>query len=584
MDAKKAQKEIKELTDQIKKYDDYYYIRNNPIISDHQYDRLRQQLNQLEALYPQYILSYSPSRRVGSPDNKNIPFAGVLHQNPMLSITDVWNDSDVLEFDKRMKQLLGIKDLEYIVEPKYDGLSCNLLYERGLLKQGSTRGDGFEGEDVTSNVRTIHTIPLQLSDKNPPESIEIRGEVLMFKQNFEKLNRHQETKGLSLFANPRNAAAGSLRQLDPKITAKRNLHFLGWGIGLYSNWKPATQDALLNQLIKWGFEVDRHRKVCKNIKETLTTYKEFSKIRDGFPFEIDGIVIKVNNFTNQEKLGNTSHAPRWSVAYKFVAKRTTTKIMNIVSQVGRTGIVTPVAIFDPVALGGVTIKRATLHTYGLLQKKDIRIGDMVLIERKGDVIPEVVKPIKELRTGKEMIVKIPKNCPSCGSTLKKNGAYLICTNISCPAQLLGRTLQLVSKSAFDIKGLGKKNIQLLIDHHLIHDPADIFFLKEKDLINLPKWESKKVQNLLVEIKSKKNITFSSFIYALSILGVGLHMAILLAKHFKTIDRLKNAGIDKIVKIPSIGNNIAQSLVSFFRNKNNTTLISKLKNAGVLIKF
>lgn len=582
MNAQKAKKEIKELTDLIKKYDDYYYIQDNPIISDHQYDQLRQQLGQLESLYPNYVLSYSPNRRVGSPDDKTTPFAKVLHQNPMLSITDVWNNSEVLEFDKRMKELLGNTELEYMVEPKYDGLSCNLLYEKGQLKQGSTRGDGFEGEDVTNNVRTIHTIPSQLADSNPPDLIEIRGEVIMFKEDFRRLNRHRETKGMSLFANPRNAAAGSLRQLDANVTSRRDLHFLGWGIGLYSKWKPATQDALLNQLIKWGFEVDQHRKVCKNIKETLSIYKEFLKIRDGLPFEIDGIVIKVNDFTDQEKLGNTSHAPRWSVAYKFVPKRTTTRIVNIISQVGRTGIVTPVAIFDPVALGGVIIKRATLHTYGLLQKKDIRIGDVVWIERRGDVIPEVVKPIIVLRTGKEMIVKAPKYCPSCGSILKKNGAYLICTNTSCPAQLLGRTLQLVSKSAFDIKGLGKKNVQLLIDHHLIHDAADIFFLKEKELINLPKWKNKKVQNILLEIKAKKKIYLSNFIYALSILGVGFHMAKLLAKKFKTIDRLMNADVDEIRKIPSCGDNIAQSMVSFFKNKNNIALISKIENAGVEI--
>lgn len=583
MDKKKAQHRIKVLTNQIRKYDDDYYIKNNPVISDLEYNQLRRKLKQLEEKYPQYILPDSPSKRVGTPLKNTIESATISYIIPMLSITDAWSVEELLNFDKTRKKLLDVPTLSYMCEPKYDGLSCSLLYEKGILKQGSTRGDGYEGEDVSKNVKVIKNIPLKLNGNNPPELVEVRGEVILFKEDFKKLNQQQELNKRPLFANPRNAAAGSLRQLNPTITASRKLHFFGWGIGLHKGWFPKTQNEILNQLIQWGFTVDSHRKICKTMEEAVIFYNEITKIRDDLLFDIDGIVIKINRYDFREKLGNTAHAPRWSIAYKFEAKRVTTRVKDIISQVGRTGVVTPVAILEPVKFGGVLIKRATLHTFSILKNKDIRIGDRVIIERAGDVIPEVIAPITSIRKGKEKPFHRPKNCPSCGSTLKPRGAYWVCENIACPAQLLGRTKHLVSKQAFNIKGLGASNIELLIKHNLINNPADIFKLTENNLIKLPKWGAKKTVNLLNEINLRKKITLPKFINALSIRGVGINTAKLLAKHFGNLDKLKQADITDLKQIQCIGQNVAIAIFDFFKDKFNLLFIKKMLDAGVIIQ-
>lgn len=582
MNKKLAKKRIKTLTDEISKYDTFYYEKNNPLISDLEYDKLRKELDTLEKKFPEFILPESPSKRVGVPITVNRA-AVVPHKIPMFSITDVWNDKEVYSFDNSRKNLLEIDKLSYMCEPKYDGLSCSLLYEKGILKQGSTRGNGYEGEDVTKNVRVIDTIPPKLKDNNPPEVIEIRGEVVLFKKDFKKLNKQQQSQKKPLFANPRNAAAGSLRQIDPNITASRKLHFFGWGIGIHKGWQPKTQDELLNQLIRWGFTVDSHRKICNTIKETIQFYDEIGKIRNSLPFEIDGIVIKINNLNFQEKLGNTAHAPRWSIAYKFNAKQVTTKLKDIITQVGRTGVVTPVAILEPVKLGGVLITRANLHTFDQIENKDIRIGDKVLIERAGDVIPEVIEPIIELRTGKEQMFKRPKYCPSCSSLLIQSGAYWVCKNSKCPAQLLAKTEFLVSRQAFNIKGLGESSIKLMMKYKLIKDPADVFYLTKENLIQLPKWGDKKAENLIKEINYRKKITLSKFINALSIQGVGITAAKILANHFKSLDELKSANKEALMNIHSIGQNVADALISFFKNDYNLNIINKMLNAGVTIK-
>ncbi len=583
MDKNKAENRIKILTDLIGEYDDDYYVKNNPVVSDSEYDELRKELKQLEEKYPQYILANSPSKRVGTPLINNKKSAVISHIIPMLSITNVWSDEDMLNFDKTRKKLLRVNTLSYVCEPKYDGLSCALLYEKGILKQGSTRGDGYEGEDISKNVRVIDTIPLKLNDHNPPELVEIRGEVVLFKEDFKKLNLKQQSNKLPLFANPRNAAAGSLRQLKPTITASRKLHFFGWGIGLHKGWYPNTQNEILNQLIQWGFIVDSHWKMCKYIEEAITFYDETAKIRDDFWFDIDGIVIKVDRYDFQEKLGNTAHAPRWSIAYKFEAKQVTTTIKDIITQVGRTGVVTPIAILEPVRLGGVLIKRATLHTFNILKKKDIRIGDRVIIERAGDVIPEVVGPITVIRTGKEKPFRRPKNCPSCGSILKQSGAYWVCKNMGCPAQLLARTKHLASKQAFNIKGLGVRGIQLMIKHNLIKDPADVFYLNKDKLVKLPKWGEKKAENLVHEIAFRKHISFSKFINAFSIQGVGITVAKILAENLENLDNLMSTNKDTLTKIPSIGSNIADDIIDFFKNDYNLLVIKKILDAGVTIK-
>ena len=582
MDEDKAENRIKILTDLIGKYDDDYYIKNNPVVSDLEYDELRNELKQLEAKYPQFILPNSPSKRVGVPKISNNTTV-VPHKVPMFSIADVWNDEEVYKFDKTRKKLLGVTTLSYMCEPKYDGLSCSLLYENGMLKKGSTRGDGYEGEDVSKNVRVINTIPLKLNDNNPPELVEIRGEVVLLKEDFKKLNQQQLSYKLPLFANPRNAAAGSLRQLNPMITASRKLHFFGWGIGIHKEWNPKTQNEILNQMIEWGFMVDPHRKVCNNIEEANQFYNETAKIRDDFRFDIDGIVIKVSRYDFQEKLGNTAHAPRWSIAYKFEAKQVTTIIKDVITQVGRTGVVTPVAILEPVRLGGVLIKRATLHTFNILKKKDIRIGDRVIIERAGDVIPEVVGPITAIRTGKEKLFRKPKNCPSCGTVLEKKGAYLICKNPQCPAQLLAKTAYLVSRQAFNIKGLGKSSIELMIKYKLIKDLADVFYLDKDKLAKLPKWGKKKAENLVHEIAFRKHISFSKFINAFSIQGVGITVAKILAENLENLDNLISTNKDTLTKIHSVGPNIADDIIDFFKNDYNLLVIKKILDAGVTIK-
>ena len=360
MDEKEAKKRIEELTKQIAYHDYRYYVLDDPVISDAEYDALRRELKSLEDEYPQFILPDSPRNRIGPPRISGTSFPKVEYEIPMPSITDAWSDEEILAFDKRVRKNLGVESVTYMCEPKYDGLSCSLLYENGLLARGSTRGDGHIGEDVTPNVRTIRSIPLRLLG-NAPELIEIRGEVIMPKRAFKKLNEEQAKQNKPLFANPRNAAAGSLRQLDPNVTAKRKLVFFGWGIGISQGWKPKTQKVLLDQLQSWGFKVDPHNKYCENIDETLSFHKEMTKIREKLPFEIDGIVIKVNNMNWQQTLGSTAHAPRWAIAYKFAPREATTKVTDIILQVGRTGVVTPVAILEPVNIGGVIVERANVQ-------------------------------------------------------------------------------------------------------------------------------------------------------------------------------------------------------------------------------
>lgn len=582
MEEKQAKERIEKLTQDISNYDAYYYAKNNPLISDLEYDKLRKELDQLEKKYPQYILAESPSRRIGTPI-VSIKTTAVKYKVPMFSISNVWNNEEVLDFDRTRKKLLNTSSISYMCEPKYDGLSCALLYENGILKQGSTRGDGYEGEDVSENVKEINSIPLKLKGNNLPRLIEIRGEVVLFKDEFKRLNKKQEALGKPLFANPRNAAAGSLRQLDPKITAARNLHFFGWGIGIYQGWKPKTQEKLLNQLLEWGFSVDIHRKVCNSIENAIRFHIQTEKVRVEFPYDIDGIVIKINNYNFQEQLGNTAHAPRWSIAYKFENRQLTTTLKDITTQVGRTGIITPIAILEPVKLGGVLIKRASLHTFDLLEKKDLRIGDRVIIERAGDVIPEVIAPINAWRTGKESIYQKPKKCPSCGSLLVESSAYLICKNTSCPAQLLAKTVFLTSREAFNIKGLGECSIELMIAYKFIKDQADVFYLTKENLLKLPKWREKKAQNLITEINFKKHINFSKFINALSIQLIGKNTAKLLAKHFNNLDDLKRVDKNTLMTIPSIGPNAADALIDFFKDDYNLQIIKKMLDAGVSIK-
>ena len=581
MDEKEAKARIAELTKTIAYHDYRYYVLDNPVISDAEYDALRRELKVLEEQYPQFVLPESPSRRIGSPRISNTKFPKVEYEIPMPSIIDAWNDNEILAFDQRVKTRLSVKQVSYTCEPKYDGLSCSLRYESGLLVQGSTRGDGHIGEDVTPNVRTIRSIPLRLLGE-APELVEVRGEVIMSKKAFKQLNSEQARQNKPLFANPRNAAAGSLRQLDPNITSERKLLFFGWGIGLHKGWEPKTQGELLKQLQTWGFKVDTHHKYCENINEAIRFHKEMTAFRDKLPFEIDGTVIKVDNLRWQQIMGSTAHAPRWAIAYKFAPQEATTKVLNIILQVGRTGVITPVAILEPVNIGGAIVERATLHTFRQLRKKDIRIGDRVVVQRAGDVIPEVVAPIVSARTGKERILPIPRSCPSCGTPLQKDGAYYLCPNATCPAQLLGRIQHMASRRAFDIRGLGEKVALQLINEGLVKNPADIFSLKKEDLLKLPGWGEKRASNLVVEIETHKHISFGRFIFALSIRNVGFQVAQTIAKHFKTLDALERASMETIANIPGVGPVVANKIKMFFSETHNQTLVHKMLENGITI--
>ncbi len=583
-----AKKEIERLREEIRYHDYRYYVLNDPVITDAEYDRLFRRLQELEEQFPELVTPDSPTQRVGGAPLPE--FRKVRHRVPMLSIQDAFNDEEILEFDRRVKRQLGLPldaDIEYTIEPKMDGLAASLIYENGVFTLGATRGDGFEGEDVTANLKTIKSVPLRLIDKElpPPRYLDVRGEVFMTKKDFEELNRRQAEKGGKLFANPRNAAAGSLRQLDPRITAERKLDIYFYGIGEVEggpNFK--TQWEILTTLPKWGLKVNPLAKKCKNIQEAIEAHKEILAKREELPYDADGTVIKVNKLELWGKLGTTTRFPRYMIAYKFPAHEAITRILDIVVSVGKSGIVTPVAILEPVNVGGAIVSRASLHNEDEIRRKDIRIGDWVIVRRAGDVIPEVVKPIPERRTGNEKIFQMPKNCPACGTPLVKEGAYWVCTNASCPAQLREHIKHMVSRRAFNIIGMGEKIIDLLLQKGLVKDMADIFYLKYEDIVRLPGFAEKSARNLIQSIERSKKIPFDRFLYALGIRHVGEHIAKVLADNFRTLDDLKKATFTDLIKIKEIGPEIAESVVDFFRNEENLKLIDKMLKAGVEIIY
>ncbi|HKB81464.1 MAG TPA: NAD-dependent DNA ligase LigA, partial [Thermoanaerobaculia bacterium] len=484
MNTLQARRRIDELTKEINEHDSRYYVLDRPSISDAAYDALRRELQELEAKHPSLVRSDSPNRRVGPPRARGAGFAKVRHRVPMFSIDAIWSFEELARFDQRMHKAAGSP--EFICEPKYDGLSCSLTYEDGLLTRAATRGDGTRGEDVTAKVRTIRSVPLRLKG-DPPRLMEVRGEVVIPKRDFARLNAQQRREGLPEFANPRNAAAGSLRQLDPNVTASRPLRFYTWGLGTCQGWSPARQSKLLEGLQAFGFRVDSHVRLCRTSKEIRAFHDAAVRFREKLPFEIDGIVVKIDDLAWHKRLGQTAHAPRWAVAWKFVPRDSTTTVRDIIVQVGRSGTVTPVAVFDPITISGVTVERATLHNEAFVHEKDVRVGDTVLVQRAGDVIPEIVALLSERRSGRERKFRMPRGCPSCGAPLKRDGAYTVCDNASCPAQLLGHVTHLASREALDIRGLGSKVAQQLIDAHLIDSPASIFSLDTASLKKLDGW-------------------------------------------------------------------------------------------------
>lgn len=577
---KEAKKRIDELRKLIRHHDYLYYVLNKPEISDAEYDKLMVELKELEEAYPEFITPDSPTQRVGGFAAEE--FKTVTHVKPMLSLDSAFTEEDVKHFDERVKRELGVEDVEYVVEPKLDGLSVELIYENGVFTRGSTRGDGITGEDVTENLKTVKTVPLKLREKQKvPRMLAVRGEVIMHIKDFEEFNKQLIERGEEPLANPRNAASGSLRRLDPRETAERPLDIFFYEILSIEGVEIETQWSVLEHLKEWGLKVNNLAKKCSKIDDAIEYHAEMNEKRDKLSYEIDGVVIKVNNLSFQEKLGVKARSPRWAIAYKFPPREEETEIMDIVTQVGRTGTLTPVALLKPVDVSGVTVSRATLHNQEFIDQMDIRIGDKVKIARAGDVIPEVVKVLKDKRTGKEKKFHIPSRCPVCGSEVVREGAFYRCTGgLACPAQLKRSIAHYASKGAMDIEGLGRKNVDLLVDSGLIKKISDIYTLKKEDLINLPRFAEKSAENLINGIENSKNQSLARFIYALGIPNVGEHMGRLLAERFNTLDALMNASEEDLVSIYEVGPETAKSIISFFKEKNNRKEIERLKKLGV----
>ncbi len=579
-----AKKKVEHLSKELEHHNHLYYIENNPEISDYEFDTMLNELKAIEALYPNLVKPDSPTQRVGGAIAEG--FKSVPHRMPMMSIDNISDEQGAYDFDGRVKRVLEVTgDIEYVAEPKFDGVSASLTYENGLFTQGATRGNGTVGEEITANLKTIRSIPLRLKgNKNIPELIEIRGEVLYPIRAFKKLNKELSDEGEPIFANPRNAASGAVRQLDSTITASRPLDFYAWGVGEVRGFEIEYESEIVEALRLWGFRVEDHIMKCANIDEAISYQKEIESARDNLPYEADGVVLKVNRKDYQRELGSTAKHPRWNIAYKFKPRQATTKIKDITVQVGRVGLLTPVAELEPVKISGITIKRASLHTDDIIKDRDIRVGDTVLIQRAGDVIPEVVMPIVDKRVGKEKEFVMPDRCPSCNTPVEREGAYYYCPNLSCPAQLKGRIKHLASRKAFDIEGLGEKIVEQLMEEQLVKDLADVFYIKKVSLLSLERFAEKSAANLEEEIQKSKNVSFERFINALSIRHVGERMAQILSENFSSIDELLNASDETLVNIHTVGDEIAQSVVHFFEQETNRELVSKMLASGIEIQY
>ncbi len=574
-------KKVEALREEIEYHNYRYYVLDQPEISDVQYDRLMRELQKLEEEYPELRSPNSPTQRVGAPPLES--FEIVRHTFPMLSLANAFDEGEVRDFDKRVKKFLATtEEIDYVVEPKLDGLAVELVYERGHLVVGSTRGDGINGENITQNLRTIKTIPLQLLRReiSVPERLEVRGEVIMQIKRFEELNQRRQAAGEPPFANPRNAAAGSVRQLDPKVTRERPLEIYCYGVGEVRGRTFRTQFEILQTLPKWGLRTNPHVRRCRHIQEVLDYFREMNERREKLPYEIDGIVVKVDRLDLQTRLGEISRSPRWALAFKFPAKQETTKILDIIVQVGRTGALTPVAIMEPVKVGGVEVSRATLHNQDEIDRLDVRIGDTVIIQRAGDVIPEVVQVITSKRKGNERKFKMPSHCPVCGAEVVKEEVIYRCIGLDCPAQLKGRIKHFASKRAMDIDGLGVKLIDQLVNKGLVKDVADLYDLKKEDLVALERMADKSAQNIIDAIEKSKTKPLAKFLFALGILHVGETTAEDLANHFPHLDDFFHLTEDDLMKIEGIGPEVSASVVHFFRDKKNRESIERLKKAGL----
>ena len=561
-----------------------YHVLDDPEVSDAEFDRMMQALISLEAAYPGLADPSSPTARVGAPPLSK--FETARHSIPMLSLDNAFADGDVIDFDRRVKKFLETEEeILYTAEPKMDGVAVELVYDAGRLAMASTRGDGITGEVVTENVRTIRSIPLVLQNRSPvpiPRQIEVRGEIFMETKGFERLNAERAAEGRPVFANPRNAAAGSLRQLDAQITATRPLKLFVYGVGNAGGLAAATHGEMLRLLKEMGFPVNPMVRSGLRLAEVLDQYHDLGRIRHDLPYAIDGMVVKVDRLDLQQRLGAKARSPRWAVAYKFKAVQEMTKILDIDVQVGRTGALTPVARLEPVTVGGVTVSNATLHNEDEIKRKDVRIGDTVLVQRAGEVIPEVVQVIVSRRDGSETPFRMPKTCPSCGAAVERVPEEVVsrCINVNCPAQIKGRIRHFAAKGAFDIDGLGVKLIDQLVDRDLVRTVADIFRLDEASLSGLDRMGPKSASNLVAAIQASRRLSLSRFLYALGIRHVGENIAEILTRRFGSLDLLMNAPAEELSRIDGIGMEIAGAVRHFFNQDENRDAVRRLLESGV----
>ncbi|GAQ94484.1 DNA ligase [Thermodesulfovibrio aggregans] len=576
-------KEIEKLVSEINYHNYRYYVLDSPVISDEEYDMMLRRLKELEEKWG-YILPDSPTQRVGAAPSEK--FEKVEHREPMLSLDNAFSEEELRDFDERVKRLLGTNEpIEYTVEPKYDGLAVELSYKNGFLYKASTRGDGYVGEDITQNIKTIKSIPLKIEGVDiVPEEIDIRGEVYMNIDEFERINREKQEKGEPIFANPRNAASGSVRQLDPSITASRRLHMACYGVGYYSGIEFKTQYEFIEWL-RWArFPVPAYVKVVKGIDEVIKAIKEIEQLRATYPFETDGAVVKVNDFELQRRLGVKTREPRWAIAYKYPAHQGITRLNDIVASVGRTGVITPVAILEPVRIGGVTVSRSTLHNWDEVKRKDIRVGDYVIVERAGEVIPHIIGVVVDRRTGKEKVPEPPEHCPVCGSkTVREPGEVALkCINFNCPAQVEERIKHFASRRAMNIEGLGDKTVELLHKTGFIKSFVDLYKLRQEDIRKLPGFAELSSKKLIEAIERSKKTILARFLYALGISQVGEYAAKLLAQNFRRLEDLYHVKMEQLIEIPQIGEKTAKAIEQFFNNEENLKAIEELKSLGLTL--
>ena len=583
----KVSETIKSLRGKINNHNYQYYVLDNPIISDSEYDKLLKDLELIEKKYPEFIIPESPTQRIGAQPIES--FGTVTHRITMMSLANAMSDDELKAFDKRLKKKLNsAEEIEYVIEPKLDGLAVELIYENGKFINGSTRGDGNTGEDITSNLKTIKGIPLILRNDiiSLPDLMEVRGEVFIRKEDFELLNSKRSQSNKQPFANARNAAAGSLRQLDPKITAKRSLSIYCYQAGIVDGINLNTHSEFLERLKNWGLPVNPEVKIVKGIEKAIQFHKQLETIRNEFPYEIDGSVIKVNSLSIRNKLGVRSRSPRWAIAGKFKAQQVTTIINDIFTSVGRTGAITPVAKLQPVEVGGVTVTNATLHNQDEIDRKDIRIGDTVIIERSGDVIPKVIKVIQEKRTEDAKVYHLPDHCPECNNQLMRpeNEVVFRCPNYSCPAKIKGNIKHFVSKNALDMDGLGEKLIDQLVSERIIKKVDDLFRIKKNQLANLERMGDKSADNIIDSINNSKLTSFSRFIYALGIRHVGEHTSKILESAFKgNFDSFLEATFEDLESIEEIGPIVAQSIIEFWNDESNKQIANNCFEFGIKLK-